>query len=74
MLYSILFIHGNLFSDNQLGKLKDELKTSRKKAYAESTSKNLKIQWEAYLLFCFYFKLASLPASTETLSLYMLNF
>ena len=46
------------------------MKTSRKKAYAESTSKNLKIQWESYLLFCLYFKLASLPASTETLSLY----
>ena len=46
------------------------MKTSRKKAYAEGTSKNLRIQWESYLLFCFYFRITSLPASTETLSLY----
>ena len=50
--------------------MKLELKTSRKKAYAEGTAKNLKIQWESFLLFCFYFSFSYLPASTETLSLY----
>lgn len=53
-----------------MSSLKTDLKTSRKKAYADGTTKNLKIQWESYLLFCFYFGLAYLPANTETLSLY----
>ena len=46
------------------------MKTSRKKAYADGTAKNLKIQWESFLLFCFHFGLVYLPASTETLSLF----
>ena len=32
--------------------------------------RNLRIQWESFLLFCFYFKLVFLPTSTETLQLY----
>ena len=60
-----------LYKALSLFKLKDDLKTSRKKAYAEGKSKNLRIQWESYLLFCFYFRISSLPASTETLSLYV---
>lgn len=51
-------------------KLKRDLKSSRRHAYADSTNKNLKIQWETYLLFCIYFGLSYLPVSTETLSLY----
>ena len=39
-------------------------------AYAVSTRKNLKIQWEAFLLFCFYFNLQHIPADTLTLQLY----
>ena len=31
--------------------------------------RNLRIQWESFLLFCFYFKLVFLPTSTETLQL-----
>lgn len=46
------------------------MSVSRKNAYAESTAKNLRIQWESFLLFCFYFQLAYLPADTETLCLY----
>lgn len=51
--------------------LRQELKASRSSAYAEGTKKNLKIQWESFLLFCIYFELTYLPASTETLSLYV---
>lgn len=51
-------------------RLKGELHSTRRKAYAEGTHKNLKIQWETYLLFCFYFKLTYLPVNTNTLSLY----
>ena len=50
--------------------LKKDLKRSRRSAYAEGTLKNLKTQWEAYLLFCMYFKLQILPSNSTTLSLY----
>ena len=46
------------------------MKTSRKKAFADGTAKNFKIQWESFLLFCFHFGSVYLPASTETLSLF----
>ena len=50
--------------------LKSELRTSNRMALAEGTRKNLKIQWESFLLFCLFFNLAFLPASTSTLQLY----
>ena len=59
-----------LFSDEQLHSLKNDLKKSRRQAFAEGTNKNLTIQWESFLLFCFYFKLTYLPAETDTLGLY----
>lgn len=46
------------------------MKLTNKSAYAEGTRKNLKIQWESFLLFCLYFDLVSLPATTITLQLY----
>ena len=57
-------------SDKQMNDLKAELRNSRRQAFAEGTNKNLKIQWETFLLCCFYFKLTYLPVDTETLSLY----
>ena len=39
-------------------------------ACAVGSRRNLHIQWESFLLFCFYFKLVFLPTSTETLQLY----
>lgn len=59
-----------LFSDHQLLNLKRDLDHSNKAAYAEGTRKNLKLQWESYLLFCLYFNLNSLPASTKNLQLF----
>ena len=50
--------------------LKTELRNSRRQAFADGTNKNLSIQWETFLLFCFYFNLIYLPVNTETLSLY----
>ena len=41
-----------------------------KAAFAEGTSKNLKVQWRAYLLFCNFYGLKTIPATTETLCLY----
>ena len=59
-----------VFSDKQLADLKSELYTSRKNAYAAGSAKNLRIQWESFLLFCFHFQFCYLPADTETLCLY----
>ena len=58
------------FSDCQLHNLRQDLKTSTKSAYAEGSRRNLKIQWESFLLFCTYFGFISLPAATETLQLF----
>ena len=57
-------------SESQLQNLRTDLQKSNKAAYAEGTRKNLKIQWEAFLLFCTYFHLVSLPVSTDTLQLF----
>ena len=50
--------------------LQKEVKTSMKAAFAEGTPKNLKAQWRAYLLFCKFYGLKTIPATTETLCLY----
>ena len=63
-------IFHKFISDEQFKELKQDLKGSNMSAYAVSTRKNLKIQWEAFLLFCFYFHLKHLPAETYTLQLY----
>ena len=61
---------GNLFTEVQLQKLRKDLNKSRKAAYAESTSKNLKTQWKSFLLFCIHFNLEALPTSLDTVCLY----
>ena len=58
------------FSEQELCSLKQDLKSSNKAAYAVGPRRNLRIQWESFLLLCFYSKLAFLPTSTETLQLY----
>lgn len=50
--------------------LEKDLNTSKRSAFAKGTNTNLHIQWESFLLFCFYFSFISVPASTETMSLY----
>lgn len=50
--------------------MKRDLDCSNKAAYAEGTRKNLKVQWESYLLFCNYFEMVSLPATTKNLQLF----
>ena len=50
--------------------LRKDLKSSRRSAYAVGTLKNLKIQWEAYLMFCIFFGLQKLPSTSNTLSLF----
>ena len=66
----VILIYHKFISDDQFKELKQDLKGSNLSAYAASSRKNLKVQWEAFLLFCFYFNLQHLPAETYTLQLY----
>jgi hypothetical protein len=61
---------GNCLS-GQLQKLREDLKVSAKAAYAEGTWRNLVVQWRSFLAFCKYFQFEPLPASLETLCLYV---
>ena len=58
-----------LISESQLRSLNREVKQSMKSANAEGTYKNLRIQWESFLLFCDY-KLEPFPVDVKTLCLY----
>ena len=46
------------------------LKSFNKAAYAVGPRRNLRIQWESFLLLCFILNWPFLPTSTETLQLY----
>ena len=50
--------------------LQKQVKTSMKAAFAEGTHKNLRVQWKAYFLFCNFYGLVPIPATTEVLCLY----
>ena len=47
-----------------------DLRHSNKAAYADGTRKNLRTQWEAYLLFCTFFNFVAIPTCTNTLQLF----
>ena len=51
--------------------MKQEVRQSQRAAYSKGTFKNLKTQITSYLLFCEYFEIVALPASVETLCLYV---
>ena len=44
-----------LVSDQELMALGKELGNSKREAFASETSRNLRVQWEPYLLVCTYF-------------------
>ena len=50
--------------------LNKEVKRTMKVAYAEGTFRNLRIQWESFLLFCYKYNLNPFPVDVKTLSLY----
>ena len=58
------------FPGIQLQRLKQDLKRSKRAAFAEGTRGNLRIQWETYMLFCIYFDFQPLPATSTALALY----
>ena len=51
--------------------LKQEVRQSQRAAYSKGTFKNLKTQITSYLLFCECFEIVALPASVETLCVYV---
>ena len=61
-VYACLFY---LISESQLCSLNREVNLSMKSAYAEGTYKNLRIQWENFLMFCEYDNLNSFPFTFE---------
>ena len=58
------------FAELSLKNLHKEVRSSVRAAFAEGTSKNLRVQWRAYFLFCDFYRLKPIPTSTETLCLY----
>lgn len=64
---------GFIFFDiagEQLTELKKDLRLSTKSGYAVGTTRNLRIQWESYLLFCAFFSFSPIPTTTSILGLY----
>lgn len=59
------------FVDEQLKRLRKESTESCKSAFAESTYDNIKVQWRTFLTFCIYFGLEFLPASLNTICIYV---
>lgn len=58
-------------SERELNLLRTELRRARKAAFAAGTVKNLHTQWKSFLMFCIYFDVTPVPASVETLCLYV---
>jgi len=54
-----------IVSESQFIDLKGDLRKSNVSAYAEGSRKNLRVQWESFLLFCVYFHLTFLPVKTD---------
>lgn len=53
-----------------LKKLKEDMSTSVKNAFAVGTRKNLKTQWKTFLLFCNFYEFEALPCTLQTICLY----
>jgi len=58
------------FAEFELWRLHQDLKVTKRAAFAEGTHKNHLTQWRAYFAFCFYFDLEALPASLQTICLF----
>ena len=73
MCYNITESFNLVPSLSVLGELKvlrREARASKRAAFAEGTSKNLRWQWKLFIMFCIYFRFKLLPASVESLCLY----
>ena len=66
MCFSLFYV----FSESEFIALNKEVKRTMKVAYAEGTFRNLRIQWESFLLFCYKYNLNPFSVDVNTLSLY----
>ena len=51
--------------------LRRQMRISTRSAYAVGTFRNVRVQWESFIIFCLFFNLQYLPASCYTLRLYV---
>lgn len=63
-------ININLFFQ-ELHRLCRDLKHSQRSAYSRETFSNLRTQFKAFFLFCFYFQFIPVPAQLDTMCLYV---
>lgn len=63
-------ININLFFQ-ELHRLCRDLKHSQRSAYSSETFSNLRTQFKAFFLFCFYFQFIPVPAQLDTMCLYV---
>ena len=66
----MLYLEFILIAEEQYNMLRSEMVKSKQAVFTESTRKNLKSQWIAYLMFCIYFSLKELPATIDTICMY----
>ena len=59
-----------LVVDLELDRLRDDTKVSRRAAFSTGTTKNLRIQFRSYVMFCIYFSLIPVPTTLSILSMY----
>lgn len=59
-----------MFPEDQLQRLKKDVKHSKRSGFAEGSVRNLKTQWTSYFIFCAYFNIQPLPVNEKTLCLY----
>ncbi len=57
----------------QLANLDALVFEAKRRAFAKGTSLNLRSQWRTYLLFCDYYQLRPLPASSDTICRYIIH-
>ena len=60
-----------LLERSALAALRKDLRNTVRSAYSVGTFVNLKTQFKAYLLFCWYFRLTPAPAELDTICLYV---
>lgn len=53
-----------------LRSLKKDVKQTMKAAFAERTTRNLRVQWKAYFLFCEFYGLKAVPTTSDVLCLF----
>ena len=70
-MYSNSLICGKKFVERQRQELERAAEDTQSKAYASGTLENLKIQWALYQNLCDYFNFCSLPATQNTLVIYI---